>query len=591
MRTEIQYYGFRQDEYGDAARQACYNQALYVYGQSPIGSVYLEGGIYYTTESGSDQAYNGTYLTTIGGSPYDNPANIYLEITGQTPATTSGGTTSAATTSGSTTSGGTTEEGATTLAPEAPPIGELGIFNAAIYIKAGLKDIIVIGQFWATFGLLTPLPPPYICTLGKELISYPDSRAYKMLVWITHEGTTWGGEIALKPSRAYNYSYAFMQGGVYITLYPMTAPTISNNLSYYEDDVVIASEIAVPFHFPVEHSYRIPGKITDMNVMSSQVMSIQIGLFPLLVFTDKGVYALEQGSGAVLYSRVTPVSNDVCQGRSVKTRYGVAYMGNGRLNLIQHSERLSLSDVLGRWMPDKTIRNSSGFVSAVAGSIYNIAGVLSDTHFSDYLAYSPILIYDSRHDEIIVSSSSFGYSYVFSLSEKSWHKITDVFVYSDGDIAVREVGTKYDIVYTDMEETAEGTLIHAQTRPVSLDSFGYKTVQRAILRGIIRPYTTGEASDDPVTAPQGTTQAQTTTPLPDNITLHGFYLFASNDLNEWKLISARQAAVDMLDMRMDRIAKGYRYFVFVFGGVVDVLYHNIAGIEVEYNDVLEEKSR
>jgi hypothetical protein len=121
MRTQIGYYGY-VDFYGDSAKQSCFNQALYVYGQAIIGYIYLDSGngLYYTTSTGTDLANNGTYLTTLGGNPWDNPANVYTEVRDQIqPTTTIAPTTtvSPTTTAFPTTIAPTTTVSPTTIAP------------------------------------------------------------------------------------------------------------------------------------------------------------------------------------------------------------------------------------------------------------------------------------------------------------------------------------------------------------------------------------------------------------------------------------------------------------------------------------------
>ena len=120
MRTDISYYGFVQDDYGDSVKQACWNQAIYVYGQAVIGHLYYDDldTIYYTTLAGSDQSYNGTYLRVIGEAW--NTGSTYIEVMGQTPPTT---TTQAPTTSTTTDPSVTTTTGAPTTSTTTTPVG------------------------------------------------------------------------------------------------------------------------------------------------------------------------------------------------------------------------------------------------------------------------------------------------------------------------------------------------------------------------------------------------------------------------------------------------------------------------------------
>ena len=124
----IAYYGYIADDYGDSAKQAAWNQAVYVYGQQVIGYLFLNGGIYYNEEFLETQAGNGTYITAIGAS-WDNVSSTYIEVSGQTPPST---TTVAPTTTVSPTStiSPTTLQPTTTITPTTTnPTTGYGLFK------------------------------------------------------------------------------------------------------------------------------------------------------------------------------------------------------------------------------------------------------------------------------------------------------------------------------------------------------------------------------------------------------------------------------------------------------------------------------
>lgn len=111
----IDYYGYT-DYYGDDAKQAAWNQAIYLYGQVVIGNLYLNGGIYYSDEAYAYEAPNGTYLTVIS---YNWQTSTFIEVSGQTPPEPTTTTLSPTTTQSPTTtsSGTTTSGGTTTVSP------------------------------------------------------------------------------------------------------------------------------------------------------------------------------------------------------------------------------------------------------------------------------------------------------------------------------------------------------------------------------------------------------------------------------------------------------------------------------------------
>lgn len=274
-----------------------------------------------------------------------------------------------------------------------------------------------------------------------DLVSFPDSRAEYLYIYFGFQGKKYAGKLSLFPSSTYNYAYS-------VNITNETTPTMicKEVVSYdlVDEDVdesvqnaIIVSSPGAPYHFPVEHSYPMPGRINALSVMASQLSEAQQGQYPLFVFTDSGIYALQQGSGVVLYSNVIPVSNDISTGSVIQTKTGIAYIANNTVNLLHGRIGASIANVLDG-PPDTSIRFCNSFNLATKNiALYNISDYLSKVDFRQYVSGAK-LFYDGASEEIIVSNPGYLYSYVFNLREKLWHKITDTYKgVSGGKLALR----------------------------------------------------------------------------------------------------------------------------------------------------------
>lgn len=266
-----------------------------------------------------------------------------------------------------------------------------------------------------------------------DLVSFPDSRAEYLYIYFGFQGKKYAGKLSLSPSSTYNYAYS-------VNITNETTPTMicKEVVSYdlVDEDVdesvqnaIIVSSPGAPYHFPVEHSYRISGKVRNLCVMAEDISAAQVGQYPLFVFTDAGIFALQQGTGTVLYSNLLPISSDIADS-VCQTKYGIAYSSGGNVYFLSGRSGSLLSHSLDA-VPDLSIRSAQGY-NVAHGSIelYSVSSFLSHSNFKLY-AKRANLVYDAIEEELIVSNPIFSYSYVFNLRNKAWHKVSDTYLKND----------------------------------------------------------------------------------------------------------------------------------------------------------------
>lgn len=314
-----------------------------------------------------------------------------------------------------------------------------------------------------------------------DMIVYPDSRAYKMLIVSTNEIVEgYSGfelQLDLSSSPAYNYAYAFGNnantGGMTPSDFDESDVNLDN--TYTELDALNVTAQGNPLVFPVEHSYLFNGTVMALAYATEPISQTQVGQYPLYVFTDKGIYAMEQGNGGVLYANQIMVNTDKCYGDVVQTRNGVVYMANGSIYILSGRNSLNISLPLSGPV-DVDIRRAEAYSQCcISDVLYNVGNNISQVEFQDYLPNAK-LAYTPYRDELIVSNPDYQYSYVFSFVHKAWHKITDSFLPVGDNILQRAIFTS-----AASAKAAQGELVVANA--VVTPAHTFSTVQQAIYSG------------------------------------------------------------------------------------------------------------
>ena len=380
-------------------------------------------------------------------------------------------------------------------------------------------------------------------------------------------GRTSGGEdnleyeytffVELNDSSAYNYSYAFdvevnteSADALYLTLERkgrLWGQWTETKVPWKsETNVLNVSDHLNPFVFPINYSYNFGGEIEDIATAYLPISSTQAGQYPLTVFTSNGIYALEQGSGSVLYSNIVPLQPNVIDGKAAATPHGTFFVSSKNLYVLDGREAISVSSSLNGDR-ELNIRDTKAYKSLCCGEggskIYDFSGVLSKEDFEKYIVDSR-LTYDQLQNELIISSikEDVDYSYVLNINTKQFHKVGRKYVQSiSGARYVLE--TKDGVTnVVDLHEEVEGEQpILLQSRPFSLEML-YTHIQRLQMF---------------VDAKLGEGQ---------NLCLS---VFGSDNLYDWKcIISAQKHDTVLRQITTNRAAKSYKDYVILINGTV-----------------------
>lgn len=434
-------------------------------------------------------------------------------------------------------------------------------FLIHIYIHASDGDKVIekweIGQYIRTF------------------IMYPDSRAYKMIIYrYEYNVPVVGIQIDLKKSDYFDFSFYCIEYGYDFQERPqktgyfdvikisdfesMEVGETTDNMDYEKGNVMYVSNLNNPFFFPADQVYQFN---TDIVGVQSNVMALsqgQFGQFPLYVFTKDGIYAMNVGSGEVAYSNQTPVTRDVCNNPESICGLDtmVSFSTERGLMVINGTVTELISEKIYGFLPSCSVS------SPIIGKILNVASLgeeISSVVFPDYIEEAKIG-YNYEAKEIVVANMNFPYSYVYSLKTGEWHKISqkiDSFVNSYPYTWAVSGNQILDLNNTHRSVSTIALI----SRPIKMGTLTHKRILQTALRGIVKR----SLSDLYIKGEPVMFRGETVDIFSDV----GMYVLASNDAEHFELVAKKEKMADIRDLvtKMNK-SRPYKYFmVCLVGGV------------------------
>ena len=365
--------------------------------------------------------------------------------------------------------------------------------------------------------------------------------------------------VNLKESTAYNYSYAF---DVIPEIVPVAdnwydelqesgqlwgKPVDSTILWKKEINAINVSAPYNPFVFPVNYSYSFGGEIKDIATSYLPISSTQVGQYPITVFTTNGIYALEQGSGAVLYGNIVPLQPHVIEGKAKATPYGTFFISSKNLYILAGRDATNVSMVLDGEL-EMTLKANDDYKKLCCSEkapLHDFTNALSTMRFKSFIQGASLL-YDQFNNELIIVNNTIdaGYSYVFNIDTKTYHKISKKYVgtANESRYTLMKVGNYTNVIDMQTEEDEDDVQdILLLSRPFALDVL-YSHIDRLIAM-----------IDAKI----------------DGYQYLCLSVFASDNLNNWKcIISAQKHDTIFRQIRTNRAAKSYKDYMILINGTV-----------------------
>ncbi len=277
---------------------------------------------------------------------------------------------------------------------------------------------------------------PFEFSQGKgyhysAFLSYPDSRATRMTIYETTN--SWVGwnkmvSVPLKSHSFLNLSYYINDGFNPIANNPSPPlvtdlPTLLFNverISVCEPNKIKVSGLNNPMSFFNENTYQIGnGKILALSTNAIRISEGQFGQYPLYIFTTKGIYSLNVGSGETVYSAQsaptsyeTPINTAVCS-----TPFGVVFATQRGLCIIRGQEVELISSKIEQPQAALNLQYNE--------KLEDILLDFPQRSFPDYLKEARTITYNPHENEIIVVDSQSAFNYVVNLDNGSFYQSTE----------------------------------------------------------------------------------------------------------------------------------------------------------------------
>lgn len=316
------------------------------------------------------------------------------------------------------------------------------------------------------YSIYRPIYEPYFSIAQDKLITFPGRITTLHFVNDSEEEFYDSqGKIDMMYSAGLDLSYyTSLTTRPFFKYKPIEIKEYEGVLKFKDDDFtniinepnrIQVSEANNCFIFPYENSYRIGSNtshIITANSAAIEMSDAKFGEFPLYVFTDEGVFAMQSGSGSVLYSAIVPISYDkAIQPNTLAVNYNVLFVtARGIMALSSQGVNL-ISESLNN--PDGTIPEW-----------------LKTTEFTHI----------SRYNEVLATDRDSGIAYVYSLDNRVW---------STRDLDYNTKLNNGEVVHGNYiinlnEEIINETRIGVQilTRPIKLGSMELKRLETFVLR-------------------------------------------------------------------------------------------------------------
>ena len=178
-----------------------------------------------------------------------------------------------------------------------------------------------------------------------------------------------------------------------------------------------------PFVFPISSRYTMSSRVLGCAIATTALSTGQFGQFPVYVFTEDGIWAMETASDGTFIS-TKPLNREVCINADSITTIdnAVVFVTAKAVMMISGSQVVNLSpNMNGKHF---ALSVSSDEYGLIEGSNWGqfVDALTDSTHFLSFMRDAQIA-YDYTGDRLLFIKEDEGYQYVFMLKTNTWHKI------------------------------------------------------------------------------------------------------------------------------------------------------------------------
>jgi hypothetical protein len=271
---------------------------------------------------------------------------------------------------------------------------------------------------------------------GYAMLFCPDARAFAVDVQAFYglpaaieAGTVTavgGATLSMTPHPNLDCSYWY--GDItreMVSYCSQNASYVAGEESYIDDkpNKVYMSEMDNPFVFPVSSRYTLNSRVLGCAIATAALSEGQFGQFPVYVFTEDGIWAMESAADGTIVS-TKPMSREVCSNPDSITSIdnAVVFMTEKSVMLVSGSQITDLSPFMnGRHYAMAADSREADLIGGGDWAEY-LPTLLDTTHFMAFMG-DAVPAYDYKGGRLLFVNESKSYQYVYMLKTNTWHKL------------------------------------------------------------------------------------------------------------------------------------------------------------------------
>lgn len=249
---------------------------------------------------------------------------------------------------------------------------------------------------------------------------YPDARATNVRI-VSGGSTILNTRLTEHPGLNGAYYFAGLPD---TNLAPDTSGTFSGSETQGAKELlpnyIIQSEVNNPFVFKSAGYFKVDtGEIFAMSTITQALSQGQFGTYPLLVFSENGIWALSVAKTGY-YDAINPMSREVCINPNmvVQTDGAVFFVSKKGLMVIVGNDVKCVSEA----MDGKTF-NTNGFLTITSGSPADpwsdiITACQGTASFLDYIRDEDCMMaYDYIDSRLLIINPDYNFAYVYNMAD------------------------------------------------------------------------------------------------------------------------------------------------------------------------------
>lgn len=251
-------------------------------------------------------------------------------------------------------------------------------------------------------------PADYYMTQYDGWLYYPDPNAKEMILY--HDGMGKGRKIQLRQHPLLNGAYSFEKlplgkDNAELDDEDLELPEVDSTAHETMDSQIYTSNVNNPFLFEAVGDNTVgTGRILGIVANTEAVSQGQFGQYPLLVFTDEGIYGMAVNSEG-LYSAIYPISREVCLENS-------PLVPTDRLIFFASKKGLMAASGGSVGCMSEQMRGRTPMNFATIG----------DGKFVDFLK-DCLVAYDYRDSMLRIFGKGKGYQYIYNMVDRTYSMV------------------------------------------------------------------------------------------------------------------------------------------------------------------------